>query len=186
MDNSPLGGLSAELRNMISEFALIDTKPINLRHVHNSNGLTQTCRQMRREAHIMFWASNTFDYYLEYFSAAKGPERALAALGIDTLSQIKSMTFRSLHGASGGHHLRMNVYGFESGKIEKAKAKGQHFGSWAKLPEGWRSSGWGFDPVIEIFKNMGFSLRLPHCYGRGKKLVLVKRRARKTVPGSQE
>ncbi|KAK4501803.1 hypothetical protein PRZ48_007612 [Zasmidium cellare] len=62
MDHSPLGKLSAELRNKIYAYVLPSDKPIPV--IETSDGiqapLTRVCKQLREECLLFFYASNTF------------------------------------------------------------------------------------------------------------------------------
>lgn len=97
MDDSPLNRLPAELRNRIYELVfdkhdVIPTVP--LRKLSKYNGLTRTCRQIRKETHGMFFALNKFELKLTF---TKGPKyiprlcTLLRTLGRDTVCQIPEL-----------------------------------------------------------------------------------------------
>lgn len=64
MDNSPFSRLSAELRNKIYIFTLVEEDPIELAAPSSDfkirTALARTCRQLRQESLSLFYASNDF------------------------------------------------------------------------------------------------------------------------------
>ena len=134
MENSPLGRLSAELRNKISEFALMKDGPICLNTtavrnqplasatfpLHRPCALSQTCRQMRRETGEMFFASNTFVIFVGHAEHAR-LSAWLRALGSQIVSRLKHIAFRMRH-CFGDSTLML--YGLESGRAKAADTMG--------------------------------------------------------------
>lgn len=95
MDNSPLGRLPAELRNRISELSLTCHGGVYIDKVYEVNGLTSTCRQMRREAHLLFFRISEFIMFGGYTNGildlATLPAQ-FRALGVEVVSQIPRLT----------------------------------------------------------------------------------------------
>lgn len=57
MENSPIGALPGELRNLIYEFALFEPNGVA---TATEPGLLRTCKTIREEAELMFYALNHF------------------------------------------------------------------------------------------------------------------------------
>ena len=132
MDHSPLGRLSAELRNKISQLVLVHDQPLNLADAPQNNSLTKTCRQMRHEISAMFWGSNDFFYELTvrprwaggYNSVVDhdGNQRSvrpLRILGSEMLSCMQCLTV-TIRGYPG---LELRIYGLKTGKARLEKVR---------------------------------------------------------------
>lgn len=112
MDNSPFSKLSAELRNMIYEYALKQERPIivtaystakHTEHEHHTAdrhplALAQTCQEIRGESLQLFYAVNTFTLS---FRLAKSQtqvrrqlERFRSAIGLSNANAIGSMVLK--------------------------------------------------------------------------------------------
>ncbi|KAK5131409.1 hypothetical protein LTR08_000945 [Meristemomyces frigidus] len=114
MENSPFGGLSAELRNKIWELVLVDDKEFEIhrgKYAYSSSdhvleqrhllALTATCKQIHHESTPMFYSLNAFRFpsnlfaypcgsYLSEFCTRIGPTNTLALM----LVAIEYHTFR--------------------------------------------------------------------------------------------
>lgn len=64
MEKSPLAKLSAEIRNNIYAFTLTDRCARNLSRSHQP-ALARSCRQIRQECFLLFYASNTFSVRID-------------------------------------------------------------------------------------------------------------------------
>ncbi|KAK5122089.1 hypothetical protein LTR85_004335 [Meristemomyces frigidus] len=81
MEASPLKRVPAELRNRIYELALHKPEGIIVRSYvpkmwarrYVSIGLTMTCRELRRDATSMFYATNIFSIVADFFEHNDGP-----------------------------------------------------------------------------------------------------------------
>lgn len=97
MDASPIAKLSAELRNEIYSLALYDDEPRNLLTDHPP--LLQTCRQIRNECHLVYYALNTFTMTIT--GDTQGQDSQSTALRfvrkIDQLNQKKLQHIRTLN-----------------------------------------------------------------------------------------
>lgn len=126
MENSPLGRLSAELRNQISELVLVRDRDIELMYAAGHNKLSKTCRQMRRETTAIFWNANKFTEsnaccYSD-FGGIRSYRRSqrigvlFTMLGKDIVS-----CFQKLECRLGDRPFQ--IYGIETGRAKIAEAK---------------------------------------------------------------
>lgn len=110
MDNSPLGRLSPELRNQIYELVFqpsnrsyLQVRPTRLDAANFAQtiAIAQTCRQVRAEARLLFFATN--DFRFDCSSAPKSlvaPTRWLQNVGPDALEVMRSMLIGSVVSAN--------------------------------------------------------------------------------------
>ncbi|KJX94395.1 hypothetical protein TI39_contig4199g00013 [Zymoseptoria brevis] len=66
MENSPFNRIPAEVRNHIYFMALANDAAIPARNVAKHTGFLQTCRQIRGEAQLLFWAVKEFHVHIGY------------------------------------------------------------------------------------------------------------------------
>lgn len=164
MDNSPFARLSAELRNKIYEFVLVEIKPrVELHQFPSSNNLTKTCRQIRRESSLIFWSSNHFleydarDWDLIRIRAHPRCARTallLNSLGKEVASCIKCLTLVLDVG------ILYKFHGLESGgkKLGEARAAERRETRVVKATD------WGahlqVQPILHALLDLGFKLRV--------------------------
>ena len=171
MDNSHFGRLSAELRNKIYELALTRNTWIFLEDISSANQLTKTCRQMRREAAIMFWASNrfwtrlswldnpSFDFdfdthgWMTNVRPAEKVGRLLSLLGMDKVSSIKRLDITPASGIS-----QLEIYGAQDDKVNLSQTRS----SWDNVVTDvlsvdlWVSE---YRPIVKALLDMGLEVR---------------------------
>ncbi|TKA69543.1 hypothetical protein B0A55_06560 [Friedmanniomyces simplex] len=101
----PLLRLPAEIWLRICEFAVTDSKPINVTKEPKTHDqvalvrqppLTHTCRLLRHEALPMFYRNNSFEarHFCGHFNEHACPRRWMAAIGME---RLKAMGTFSLH-----------------------------------------------------------------------------------------
>ncbi|KAK4543340.1 hypothetical protein LTR36_005699 [Oleoguttula mirabilis] len=91
MDNSPLATLSAEIRNIFYELAFRNDDNKTLDLFAGDAALSRTCRQIRQESLLLYYAVNTFKAEIP-----AGGEKELARR-VDGLDHAKLRHIRKLH-----------------------------------------------------------------------------------------
>ncbi|KAK5134781.1 hypothetical protein LTR08_006156 [Meristemomyces frigidus] len=103
MENSPLSRLSPELRNQIYHLALYERRPVAITPNRTMEpSLLKTCKQIRNEAELLFYAINHFTAIITFspsqhlvYWLGQGPKQKLAL--------IRSLTVRYERPGHGFH-----------------------------------------------------------------------------------